>query len=167
LEGPVAIVGYMGCGKTTVGGALASTLGWEFVDLDRAIAKSTGSAISEIFRASGEEHFRNLEHRALLDALDGTPERVVACGGGVILRPDNRKLLGRAVTVFLEEELRTLYGRTRGGDRPLRADSQESFEQRYAERLSLYDEVADLKVEVRGRPPTEVAEEIAQWLLHA
>jgi shikimate kinase len=167
LEGPVAIVGYMGCGKTTVGDALARTLGWEFVDLDRAIAKAAGSAVSEIFQVSGEEHFRNLEHRALLDALDGTPERVVACGGGIILRPENRKLLGRAATVFLEEELNTLYGRTRGGDRPLRADSLEAFERRYTERLPLYEQVADLKVDVRGRPPTEVAQEIAWWLLHA
>ena len=163
----MAIVGYMGCGKTTVGLALASTLGWEFVDLDRAIAKETGSGISEIFRALGEEHFRNLEHSALLDALDGTPERVVACGGGIILLQENRKLLGRATTVFLEEEISTLYGRTRGGDRPLRADSLEAFERRYAERLPLYEEVADLKVEVRGRPPTEVAEGIVRWLPHA
>ncbi|HEX5974589.1 MAG TPA: shikimate kinase, partial [Rubrobacteraceae bacterium] len=164
MEGPVAIVGYMGCGKTTVGRALASKLGWEFVDLDRAITKATGSAISEIFRASGEEHFRNLEHRALLDVLDGTPERVVACGGGIILRPENRKLLGRTAAVFLMEEVNTLYGRTRGGDRPLRADSLEAFERRYAERLPLYEEVAELKVEIQGRPPTQVAEEIARWL---
>jgi shikimate kinase len=167
LEGPVAIVGYMGCGKTTLGDALASTLGWEFVDLDRAIAKAAGSKISEIFQVSGEEHFRDLEHRALLDALDGTPERVVACGGGIILRPENRILLGRAATVFLEEELNTLYCRTRGGDRPLRADSLGAFERRYAERLPLYEEVADLKVDVRGRPPTELAQEIARWLLRA
>ena len=167
----MAIVGYMGCGKTTVGHALARTLGWEFVDLDRAIAKATGSEISEIFRASGEEHFRNLEHRALRealrDALDESRERVVACGGGIILRPENRNLLGRAATVFLEEEIDTLYGRTRGGDRPLRAESLEAFGRRYAERLPLYEEVADLKVDVRARRPTEVAQEIARWLLHA
>jgi shikimate kinase len=167
LDISVAIIGYMGSGKTTVGHALARTLGWEFVDLDRAIAKSAGRGISEIFRASGEEHFRNLEHRALLDALGETRERVVACGGGIILRPENRELLGRAATVFLEEDVNTLYGRTRGGDRPLRADSLEAFERRQAERLPLYEEVADLKVDVRGRPPTEVAEEIARWLLHA
>ena len=163
----MAIVGYMGCGKTTVGHALARTLGWEFVDLDRAITKASGSEISEIFRASGEEHFRNLEHRALLDALDGTRQRVVACGGGIILRPENRNLLQRAATVFLEEEVNTLFGRTRGGYRPLRADSLEAFGRRYVERLPLYEQVADLKVDVRGSPPTEVAQEIARWLPRA
>jgi shikimate kinase len=163
----VAIVGYMGSGKTTVGHMLAGTLGWEFVDLDSTITKAAGLAIPEIFRASGEEHFRNLEHRALVDVLDGTPERVVACGGGIILRPENRRLLERAATVFLEEEVDTLFGRTRGADRPLRADTLKEFERRYAARLPLYEEVADLKVDVRGRPPAEVAQEIARWLPRA
>ena len=163
----MAIIGYMGCGKTTVGHALASTLGWGFVDLDRTIAKAAGREISEIFQASGEEHFRSLEHRALLDALDGTRERVVACGGGIVLRPENREPLERVATVFLEEEIETLYGRTRGSDRPLRADTREEFERRYAARLPLYEEVAHLKVVVRDRPPTEVAKEIALWLQRA
>ena len=163
----MAIIGYMGCGKTTVGHALARTLGWEFVDLDSAIAKAAGHGIPEIFRASGEEHFRNLEHHALLDTLDGTRERVVACGGGIILRPENRKLLERAATVFLEDEVDILYDRTRGGDRPLRSGNLEEFERRYADRLPLYEEAADLKVVVRGRPPTEVAQEIARWLPRA
>ena len=163
----MAIVGYMGCGKTTVGDALARALGWEFVDLDRAVAKAAGCTIPEIFLASGEEHFRNLEHSALLGALDGSRERVIACGGGIVLRPENRELLGRAATVFLEEEVDILYGRTRGGDRPLRAGSLEEFGRRYAERLPLYEELADLKVVVRGRQPAEVAREIALWLPRA
>ena len=163
----MAIIGYMGSGKTAVGHPLARTLGWQFVDLDRVIVMATGSEVPEIFRASGEEHFRNLEHRALLEALDGTRKRVVACGGGIILRPENRRLLERAATVFLKEEIETLYDRTRGDDRPLRADSLEAFERRYAGRLPLYEEVADLKVEVRGRPPGEVAQEIARWLPRA
>ncbi len=164
MDGPVAIVGYMGSGKTAVGHPLARALGWEFVDLDRTIARGAGKEIPDIFRESGEEHFRNLEHRALLDALDGTRERVLACGGGIIMRPENRTLLERAATVFLEEDLKTLYARTRAPDRPLRAANREEFERRYTERLPLYEEAADLKVVVAGRPPTEVAEEIARWL---
>ncbi len=163
----MAIIGYMGSGKTTVGHALARAMGWEFVDLDRAIAKAAGSKIPEIFRTSGEEHFRNLEHRELLEALDGTRERVIACGGGIILRQENRELLERAATVFLEEELDILHARTSGGDRPLRADRLGEFERRYAERLPLYEEAADLRVVVRDRQPAEIAEEIARWLPRA
>jgi shikimate kinase len=165
LDGSVAILGYMGSGKTTVGRSLARKLGWEFVDLDRTIAKEAGRTIPEIFEYSGEECFRDLERRALLDALDGARERVIACGGGIVVRPENRERLKRVPTVFLREDLGVLYSRTRGTGRPLRGASREDFERRYAERLPLYEEVADLEVAVRGRPPREVAEEIARWLL--
>ena len=163
----MAIVGYMGSGKTTVGRILARTLSWEFVDLDRTIAKEAGRGIPEIFAHSGEEHFRDLEHRALLAALDGARERVVACGGGIVVRPENRDKLNKTVTVFLREDLGVLYGRTRDPRRPLRAASREEFERRFAARLPFYEEVADLVVPVRGRPPEEVAKEIARWLLDA
>jgi shikimate kinase len=163
----VAIVGYMGSGKTTVGRVLARTLGWEFVDLDRTIAKESGCGIPEIFAHSGEEHFRDLEQRALLAALGGGRERVVACGGGIIVRAENRDKLKESLTVFLSEDLGVLYGRTRGPRRPLRAGSRQEFERRFAARLPFYKEVADLVVSVRGRPPEEVAKEIVRWLPHA
>jgi shikimate kinase len=152
----------MGSGKTTVGRILARTLGWELVDLDRTIVKETGCTIPEIFERYGQGHFRDLEHRALLAALDG--ERIVTCGGGIVVRSENREVLREIPTVFLQEDLGILYGRTRSANRPLRAASREEFERRYAERLPFYEEVADLKVAVRGRPPGEVAREIEQWL---
>ena len=163
----MAIVGYMGSGKTTVGRILARSLGWELVDLDRTIVKKTGCTIPEIFERYGQGHFRDLEHRALLTALDGAEDRIVACGGGIVVRPENREALREVPTVFLQEDPGILYGRTRSDNRPLRAASREEFERRYAERLPLYEEVADLKVAVRGRPPGEVAREIEQWLLGA
>ena len=163
----MAILGYMGSGKTTVGRSLARKLGWGFVDLDRTIVEEAGRTISQIFEDSGEDGFRDLEHRALLDALDGEGERVIACGGGIILRPENRERLKEIPAVFLREDLGVLYDRTRGTGRPLRAANREDFERRYAERLPLYEEVADVEVAVRGHPPQEVAEEIARWLLGA
>jgi shikimate kinase len=161
----VAILGYMGSGKTTVGRCLARSLDWEFVDLDRTIKEEAGRTIPQIFEHSGEGHFRDLEHRALLDALDGAGGRVIACGGGIVVRPENRERLKAVPAVFLREDLGVLYERTRGMGRPLRAARREDFERRYAERLPLYEEVTDLEVAVRGRPPQVVAEEIARWLL--
>ncbi len=163
----MAIVGYMGCGKSTVGRFLARALGWEFVDLDHTIAKETGCEIPEIFAHFGEEHFRDLEHRALIGALDGREKRVIACGGGIVVRPENRDKLKEATTVFLREDLGFLYDRTRVAGRPLRAASREEFERRYAARLPFYEGVADLEIPVRGRPPEEVAQEISRWLLSA
>ena len=167
MNGPVAIVGYMGSGKSTVGRILARKLRWKFVDLDRAIAKEAGHGISKVFARFGEEHFRELEHRALAAALDDTEESIVACGGGIVVRPENRDKLKDAVTIFLREDLSVLYERTRGASRPLRAASWEEFERRYAGRLPFYEAVADLEITVRGRLPEEVAEEIARWLLDA
>jgi shikimate kinase len=156
----VAIVGYMGSGKTTLGLLLARALSLEFVDLDRVIARSAGKGIPQIFAEHGENHFRDLEHNALLQTLDGGTPSVVACGGGTVVRPDNRTLLRDVTTVFLREDTDVLYQRTRGTDRPLRAASLEEFELRYAERLPLYREVADIEVEADGRPPAKVAEEV-------
>jgi shikimate kinase len=156
----VAIVGYMGSGKTTLGLLLARALSLEFVDLDRVIVRSAGKAIPQIFAEHGENHFRDLEHNALLQTLDGGTPSVVACGGGTVVRPDNRTLLRDVTTVFLREDTDVLYQRTRGTDRPLRAASLEEFELRYAERLPLYRDVADIEVEADGRPPAKVAEEV-------
>jgi shikimate kinase len=167
LRGPVAIVGYMGSGKSTVGRLLARSLGWDFLDLDREISRRAGRGIPEIFERFGEDHFRDLEHESLLAALDGTPELVVACGGGIVERPENRERLARVPTVFLEEDLGVLFGRTRDARRPLRAASQEEFERRYRRRLPHYQQVADLEVAVRGRSPRAVAKEVERWLSSA
>ncbi|HET7271786.1 MAG TPA: shikimate kinase [Rubrobacter sp.] len=160
----MAIVGYMGSGKTTLGRALARALRLEFVDLDRAIVREAGKGIPEIFAEHGENVFRDLEHRALLDALEKRMPGVIACGGGIVVRQDNRALLRDVTTVFLRDDTDVLYQRTRGPGRPLRAASREEFELRYTERLPFYREVADIEVEVDGRPPAEVAEEVLRCL---
>jgi shikimate kinase len=160
LERSVAIVGYMGSGKTILGRLLASALTVEFVDLDHAIVKRAGAGIPEIFAGRGENHFRDLEHQALLEALGGGMPKVVSCGGGIVVRPDNRALLREVKTVFLREDTDVLYSRTRGPGRPLRAASLEEFGRRYVERLPFYREVADIEVGVDGRPPAEVAQEV-------
>ena len=167
MDGPVAIVGYMGSGKTTIGRVLARSLGWKFVDLDREISHRSRRTIPEIFEASGEKEFRDMEHRALLAALDETPELVVACGGGIVERPENRERLAKVPTIFLREDVGVLFGRTRDARRPLRAASREGFDRRYERRLPLYEEVADLEIVLNGRPPQAVAEEIEQWISDA
>jgi shikimate kinase len=167
LGGPVAIVGYMGSGKSTTGRMLARSLGWDFVDLDREISRQAGRAIPEIFEVSGEEEFRDMEHRALHAALRGKRRRVVACGGGIVERTENRERLAGVSTVFLREDVGVLFGRTRDARRPLRAASREGFERRYERRLPLYEEVADLEIIVNGRPPQAVAKEIERWISDA
>ena len=160
----MAIVGYMGSGKTTVGRLLARDTGRDFVDLDEEISRRDGRTIPEIFAAGGEDLFRDLEHAALLDALAREEGCVVSCGGGAVLRPENRDALRDARTVFLREDIDVLYARTRGPNRPLRGDSSEGFARRYAERLPLYREVAEVEVLAEGRPPNAVVEEVERCL---
>ena len=159
----MAIVGYMGSGKSTVGRLVADSLRWRFIDLDEAVAERAGLSIPEIFASSGEPHFRNLERRELMHALDGPRESVVACGGGVVIDPRNRARLLEVPTVFLWEDTDVLYRRTRGPGRPLRGASFEDFARRYAERLPYYLEVAVLQVEPGNRPLHRVADEILEW----
>ncbi len=160
----MAIIGYMGSGKSTVGRVVAGSLGWEFVDLDRAVAERAGVSVPEIFDLLGEPHFRDLERQELLAVLDGPTNRVVSCGGGIIEDSRNRALLSEVPTVFLWEDTGVLYRRTRGPSRPLRGTSFEDFSRRYAERLPYYLEVASLQIEPEGRPPLRISDEIIEWL---
>ena len=154
----------MGSGKSTVGRIVAKDLGWKFVDLDRTVAERANLSIPEIFDLLGEPHFRDLERQELLDALDGPEDRVIACGGGVVIDPRNRARLMEVPTVFLWEDADVLYRRTRGSGRPLRGANFEDFARRYAERLPYYLEVASLQIEPEGRPPRRIADEIIEWL---
>ncbi len=160
----MALIGYMGSGKTTVGRLLAQRTGRDFVDLDHEVSRLEGRTIPEIFAEGGEDRFRDLEHAALLSALDRPEPAVISCGGGAITRPENRAALLQTPTVFLSEEVGALFARTRDAERPLRGGSREEFARRYAERLPLYREVADVEVRADGRGAAAVAEEVARWL---
>ncbi|HKG49385.1 MAG TPA: shikimate kinase [Actinomycetales bacterium] len=100
LARPVAVVGFMGVGKTTVGRALAELLDRPFVDTDVLIEQRSGRSIPELF-AEGEPVFRALERRTVLNVLDGPPS-VIALGGGAFAQPANTEtLLARALVVHL------------------------------------------------------------------
>ena len=160
----MAIVGYMGSGKTTVGRLLARRTGRDFVDLDAEISHKAGRTIPEIFAEGGEDRFRDLERDALVSALDRPDPAVISCGGGAITRPENRAALRDIPTVFLTEDVEVLYSRTRDPNRPLRGVSREDFARRYAERLPLYREAANVEVRAEGRTAAAVTEEVERWL---
>ena len=164
MDETVALIGYMGSGKSTVGRFLARKLDREFVDLDRKISQDEGRSIPRIFEEDGEAGFREIEHDTLAHVLKDAAPKIVSCGGGVVTHPPNLRLLEDVPTVFLQEEMKILYVRTRGGGRPLRSGSREEFEQRYLERLPLYREFADLEVASQGRGPEQISQEIITWL---
>lgn len=115
----VALIGFMGAGKSSVGMALAVELRWRFVDLDRLIEREQGRTIREIFAAAGEPGFRAAETSALY-RLTGAERTVLAVGGGAPVQPANRAFFGNWTTFYLAAPLAELRERTgRPGARPL------------------------------------------------
>ena len=98
---PVFLIGYMGCGKTTLGEALAKQMGAPFIDLDEFIEKQCGMSIPEIFDEMGEKRFREIEADALREMAAMT-DVIVGCGGGTPCYNDNMALMNEAgITVWL------------------------------------------------------------------
>jgi len=156
----ILLVGMMGAGKTTVGRLLAEKLGWDYLDSDEEVQAATGLTVPELFARDGEAAFRDAESAALARACADTEPVVVSVAGGAVLRPDNRSLLrasGRVV--WLRARLATLTARVGDGvGRPLLdVDPAGTLAKLYDERRPLYEEVADLTVDVDGLTAPEVA----------
>ncbi len=164
----VALVGFMGAGKTSVGQVLARELGWEFEDLDNRIQSREGRTIEQIFQESGEPLFRRVEHEALRELLaeSGTVPRVIALGGGAFIQAENVDLLKNAgvPTVFLDGPATELFERCQqqGIRRPLRRDP-EDFGRLYEARRPKYL-MACLRVETSGKSVERVASEVVRGL---
>ena len=158
----VLLTGLMGAGKSRVGRALASRLGWQFVDSDRSVEEASGMGVAEIFAREGEAAFRRRE-RAALEALP-THRCVVALGGGAVVAAENRRILAaKGTLVWLDASPETLLERI--GDaagRPLLAGLDTAgriarLAQLRAERASAYAE-APIRIETDGRGVAEVVE---------
>ena len=137
----LVLVGMPGCGKTTVGRALARLSGKPFVDLDEEIVRRADKPIPEIFRAEGEETFRVLEAQALAE-ICAQSGQVIATGGGAVLRAENRDIMRRTGRVyFLRRALEEL---PRDG-RPL--SQKGGLEEMYRVRKPLYSAAADVVID--------------------
>src|SRR5438552_2779942 len=107
----IFLIGYRGTGKTTVAQCLAKQLGWRFVDSDRFLEERHGRSIRQIFAEEGEAGFRDKEGM-VLEGICHERRQVVATGGGVVLRPENRTLLrAGGWTVWLTADAPTIYRR--------------------------------------------------------
>jgi shikimate kinase len=163
----VYLVGPMGAGKSTIGRLLAAELRLEFKDTDKEIEDRSGVDIPWIFDMEGEDGFRKRE-TAVLEELSGQNEILLATGGGIIMRDENRRLLttgGQVVYLFtsIDEQVRRT---KKDKSRPLlqtenpRAVLTELMEVRDP----LYREVADIVFDTDGRSPKSVAQELARKL---
>lgn len=164
-SGTLWLVGMMGSGKSVVGDLVASRVGAEFVDLDEEVSARAGASIPELWRREGEGAFRELEAAAVerLSGESGGP-RVVATGGGVVLRADNVEAMRSSGTVvWLDAPAEVLLQRVAGGEgRPLLAGGPERLSALLAARRALYETAGHHRVQTAGRSPEEVAQEVAE-----
>jgi shikimate kinase/3-dehydroquinate synthase len=143
LDRPLAIVGFMGAGKSTLGREAADRIERPFVDVDDLIAAEYGGTVAELFARDGEERFRELEEEWALAMLDASERGVVALGGGAIESERTReRLRALATTVWLDVPVDEAWRRARGSARPLAQDEAE-FRARYERRRPLYEAAAD------------------------
>ena len=143
LDRHIALVGFMGAGKSTMAREVAERLGRTGSDVDAIVEHAAGEDVTSFFASRGEPEFRRVEEKETLAALDAPSPDVLALGGGAVLSAEVReRLRERAHTVWLDVDVGTCWERARGDERPLARDEGE-FRRLYEERRPLYAEVAD------------------------
>lgn len=151
LDKPIVMVGLMGAGKTSVGRALARSLGIPFVDSDKEIENAAGASVVDIFSLYGEQEFRRAEKSVIERLLDTAPAvKVISTGEGAFITPAVREMvLKRAVSIWLKADLDLLVKRTnfrRTRPQLLNNDSREILSQLINERYDTYA-MANIMVE--------------------
>ena len=164
----VVLIGFMGCGKSTVGKKLANALGFEFLDTDDLIEQQTGKKISQIFAEEGEEVFRQMETDLLKQLKAEAKKKVIATGGGMPMREENRKLLKEVGTVvFLEAKIETILERLQNDTtRPLAAgeDREKRLRPLYETRYPFYKNAAEVCIDTEGKSFYGMIQEVEQYI---
>lgn len=135
----IVLIGMPGCGKTTIGKAVAEEIQKEFIDTDDEIIRKTGMSIPEIFQKFGEKRFREIESQVIKEVA-ALQSAVIATGGGAVLNSENISLLKEnGITVFIDRPIDDL---VTTDDRPL-SSNRELLIKRYKERYDIYKSSAD------------------------
>lgn len=158
----IVLIGFMGCGKSTVGRELHAILGYPLVDTDAVIEARAGKPISRIFEEDGETAFRDLETALLRELADTSPAgHIIATGGGVVVRPENRAYLQHlGYVVWLRAPASVIVKRTqRSNHRPLleTENPADFIHTLLAQREPWYRESAHLQLDTGGLTSREIA----------
>ena len=160
----VILMGFMGCGKSSVGVRLSYKLQKAFLDTDNLIEKMEGMPISNIFDTYGEAYFREKETEVLAALKQEKADRIISLGGGTPLREENRSILKELGTVvYLKVSADTVYERLKGDTtRPLLQgeNPKQKIEQLLEQRSGIYESAADVIICGDGKTHEEVISEI-------
>lgn len=163
LTNHIFLIGFMGTGKSTIAGELSTRLGVKRLEMDQMIVDAQGMPISDIFEKYGEDHFRDIETRTLVE-LKGREPAIVSCGGGIVVRSENvdhMKASGRIVLLTAEPE--TVYERVKDStDRPILNGNMnvEYIRGLMEKRREKYQAAADIVVATDGKSVQAICEEV-------
>jgi shikimate kinase len=164
----IVLIGFMGCGKSSVGRRIASLTGHQFVDTDERIVARAGLSIPQIFAAEGEAGFRDRES-AELQELVGVDGVVLATGGGIVLRAENRETLRRIGPVaWLDAAPDVLFERvSRNRKRPLlhTENPRATFDALLEARLPIYEAAADFRIDATALSHDDAARVVVEEAL--
>lgn len=159
---PITLIGPMGSGKSTIGNYLNNNFNLPFIDLDDYIVKTNNMSIPKIFELYGQDHFRELEHKALMEALE--QKIVISTGGGVVTNEKNHELLNsKSFCVYLFCDEQSQYQRTmHDTNRPmLMAENRyERVKQLFLQRAPLYEKCAHVTLNTSRGTPKQVCLDI-------
>ena len=160
----IILIGFMGCGKSSIGVRLSYKLRMAMVDTDKLIESRAGKSISDIFASEGEACFRERERQCLEGLLSGKSRRILSTGGGLPLRAENRAMLKElGQVIYLRATPQTIYERLKSDTtRPLlqTENPKQRIEELLLQRASIYEEAADVVIDVDGREFEEIIHEI-------
>jgi shikimate kinase len=160
MQRNIILIGFMGTGKSTIGRRLSRTFSYPLIDTDQMIVEQQGRPIPEIFAEKGEEAFRDLETKAL-ESLSKHSGHIIATGGGIIGRPENRALLRKLgyVVWLIANPAEILIRTSRNSNRPLlnNEDPEGTIRKLLEARTPLYRKTAHLAIETDQLSFDEVA----------
>ncbi|MHB1463205.1 MAG: shikimate kinase [Armatimonadota bacterium] len=167
----IALIGFMGCGKSSIGRRLASAFNYQYLDTDILIEEKTGMSVTDYFSTNGEEAFRNLEHETII-GLEQQNGVVIATGGGAPLNPDNVISLRKHCSIIWlsaspEVTLRRVGDRN---SRPLLRDSNDPLQtiiDMYQQREPIYRAAADKRIDTSIFQQIDTIRQIKRWLKDA
>lgn len=166
--GNVILIGYMGCGKSSVGVKLSYRLKQPFLDTDKMIENRAGKMISEIFDEEGEAYFRNLETETITELLNQKHWYIISTGGGLPMRSENREVLKKlGKVIYLRTKPETIYNRLKGDTtRPLLRgdDPLGKITEMISQRGPVYEEAADEIIDVDKLSFEQILSKISQMV---
>lgn len=163
----VFLIGFMGSGKSTIASYLAENYGMEIMDMDQLIVEREGMAIPDIFAQKGEPYFRDAETSLLIE-IQGEQNKVVSCGGGVVLRDENVQAMKKSgQVVLLNAKPETILERVKDDDnRPLLWGNKnvQFIRDMMEKRQPKYEAAADLVIHTDGKSADEICKEIIEMI---